>query len=68
MEEGTLVQIPSEIDKAFARYIGVLDADGVDPRELSDLDGEPSHSSLARHEPQHSRGAIHGRRVPRDRR
>lgn len=34
MEEGTLVQIPSEVDKAFARYVGILDADGVDPREL----------------------------------
>lgn len=32
MEEGTLVQIPSEVDKAFERYVGVLDADGVDPR------------------------------------
>jgi hypothetical protein len=35
MEEGTLVQIRSEVDKAFERYIGILDADGVDPRELS---------------------------------
>lgn len=33
MEEGTLVQIQSEVEKAFERYIGVLDADGVDPRE-----------------------------------
>jgi hypothetical protein len=33
MEEGTLVQIKSEVDKAFARYIDVIDADGVDPRE-----------------------------------
>ncbi len=33
MEEGTLVQIQSEVDKAFERYIEVLDADGVDPRE-----------------------------------
>lgn len=33
MEEGTLVQIKSEVDKAFARYVAVLDADGVDPRE-----------------------------------
>jgi hypothetical protein len=32
MEEGTLVQIPSEVDKAFDRYIGALDADGVDPQ------------------------------------
>lgn len=32
MEEGTLVQIPSEVDKAFGRYVGVLDADGADPR------------------------------------
>lgn len=32
MEEGTLVQVPSEVDKAFDRYVGVLDADGVDPR------------------------------------
>lgn len=35
MEEGTLVQIRSEVDKAFQRYIDVLDADGVDPRERS---------------------------------
>jgi len=35
MEEGTLVQIRSEVDKAYERYIGILDADGVDPRELS---------------------------------
>jgi hypothetical protein len=33
MEEGTLVQIKSEVDKAFARYVDILDADGVDPRE-----------------------------------
>ena len=33
MEEGTLVQIPSEVDKAFERYVATLDADGVDPRE-----------------------------------
>lgn len=33
MEEGTLVQINSEVDKAFARYMDILDADGVDPRE-----------------------------------
>ncbi|WP_237159817.1 hypothetical protein [Mycolicibacterium austroafricanum] len=33
MEEGTLVQIRSEVDRAFARYVAVLDADGVDPRE-----------------------------------
>ena len=33
MEEGTLVQIQSEVDKAFERYTGILDADGVDPRE-----------------------------------
>jgi len=33
MEEGTLVQIKSEVDKAFARYVAALDADGVDPRE-----------------------------------
>lgn len=35
MEEGTLVQIPSEADKAFQRYVGVLDADGADPRDRS---------------------------------
>jgi hypothetical protein len=35
MEEGTLVQIRSEVDKAYERYIGILDADGVDPRERS---------------------------------
>lgn len=35
MEEGTLVQIPNEVDKAFERYVGILDVDGVDPRELS---------------------------------
>jgi hypothetical protein len=33
MEEGTLVQIKNEVDKAFARYVDILDADGVDPRE-----------------------------------
>jgi hypothetical protein len=33
MEEGTLVQIKSEVDKAFARYINILDTDGADPRE-----------------------------------
>lgn len=33
MEEGTLVLIKSEVDKAFARYVDILDADGVDPRE-----------------------------------
>lgn len=33
MEEGTLVQIPSEVDKAYERYIEVLDADGADPRD-----------------------------------
>lgn len=33
MEEGTLVQIQSEVDKAFERYIGILNDDGVDPRE-----------------------------------
>lgn len=33
MEEGTLVQIQNEVDKAFERYVGILDADGVDPRE-----------------------------------
>jgi hypothetical protein len=32
MEEGTLVQIPSEVNKAFDRYVAALDADGVDPR------------------------------------
>jgi hypothetical protein len=31
--EGTLVQIKSEVDKAFARCMDVIDADGVDPRE-----------------------------------
>ncbi len=34
MEEGTLVQIPSEVDKAFQRYVGVLEADGADPRDI----------------------------------
>jgi hypothetical protein len=33
MEEGTLVQIQSEVDKAFQRYVEILDAEGVDPRE-----------------------------------
>lgn len=33
MEEGTLIQIQSEVDKAFQRYIDVLDGDGVDPRK-----------------------------------
>jgi hypothetical protein len=33
MEEGTLVQIKSEVDRAFDRYVDVLDSDGVDPRE-----------------------------------
>lgn len=33
MEEGALVLIKSEVDKAFARFIDVIDADGVDPRE-----------------------------------
>lgn len=32
MEEGTLVQIQSEVDKAFKRYMDVLDSDGADPR------------------------------------
>lgn len=32
MEEGTLVQIQTEVDKAFKRYVEVLDLDGVDPR------------------------------------
>lgn len=32
MEEGTLVQIPSEVQKAFERYAAVLGAVGVDPR------------------------------------
>ncbi len=27
MEEGTLVQIPSEVDKAFAHYVGILETD-----------------------------------------
>ncbi|MGE2834682.1 hypothetical protein [Mycobacterium sp. SMC-4] len=30
MEEGTLVQIPSEVDKAFAQYVGVLETDAQD--------------------------------------
>lgn len=33
MEEGTLVQIPGEVDKAFERYSAILDADGADSRE-----------------------------------
>lgn len=33
MEEGTLIQIQSEVDKAFRRYVDVLDGDGVDPRK-----------------------------------
>lgn len=33
MEEGTLIQIQSEVDKAFQRYVDVLDADGVDLRK-----------------------------------
>lgn len=32
MEEGTLVQIPSEAGKAFDRYLAILDSDGADPR------------------------------------
>ncbi|WP_229051470.1 hypothetical protein [Aeromicrobium sp. Leaf350] len=32
MEEGTLVQIQSEVDKAFDRYNEILNAGGVDPR------------------------------------
>ncbi|MFE4833948.1 hypothetical protein ACFRAU_04605 [Arthrobacter sp. NPDC056691] len=32
MEEGTLVRIQSEVDKAFKRYTDVLDSDGADPR------------------------------------
>lgn len=32
MEEGTLVLIPSEVDKAFDRYIAVLDSVGADRR------------------------------------
>ncbi|WP_448222187.1 hypothetical protein [Gordonia iterans] len=32
MEEGTLVQIKSEVDKAFTRYVSILDSEGVDPR------------------------------------
>lgn len=32
MEEGTLVQIPSEVEKAYSRYLAILDADGADPR------------------------------------
>lgn len=35
MEEGTLVQIQSEVDKAFKRYTDVLDSDGADPRARS---------------------------------
>lgn len=33
LEEGTIIQIPAEVDKAFERYTAVLDSDGVDPRE-----------------------------------
>jgi len=33
MEEGTLVQIPSEVNKAFRRYVEVLDEEGLDPRK-----------------------------------
>lgn len=33
MEEGTLVQIPAEVDKAFAQYVEVLEQKGADPRE-----------------------------------
>ncbi|MGY1827013.1 phospholipase D-like domain-containing protein [Blastococcus sp. SYSU DS0541] len=32
MEEGTLVQIPGEVDKAFERYSAILATDGVEPR------------------------------------
>lgn len=32
MEEGTLVQIPSEVDNAFDRYRQVLESHGADPR------------------------------------
>jgi hypothetical protein len=32
MEEGTLVKIQAEVDRAFKRYIDILDADGADPR------------------------------------
>lgn len=33
MEEGTLVQIPEQVDKAFKRYVGVLERKGADPRQ-----------------------------------
>lgn len=33
MEEGTLVQIPEQVDKAFERYVGVLERKGADPRQ-----------------------------------
>jgi phosphatidylserine/phosphatidylglycerophosphate/cardiolipin synthase-like enzyme len=36
MEEGTLVQIPSEVDKAFAQYVAVLESGGADPRNPRD--------------------------------
>lgn len=32
MEEGTLVQIPEQVDKAFQHYVEVLDRRGADPR------------------------------------
>ncbi len=32
MEEGTLVQIPGEVEKAFDRYTAILDSEGADPR------------------------------------
>jgi hypothetical protein len=32
MEEGTLVQIPEQVDKAFQHYVEVLDRKGADPR------------------------------------
>lgn len=32
MEEGTLVRIPSEVQRAFERYVAVLNAEGADPR------------------------------------
>jgi hypothetical protein len=32
MEEGTLVQIPLEVEKAFAQYVVVLNQEGADPR------------------------------------
>lgn len=33
MEEGTLVQIPEQVDRAFERYVGVLERKGADPRQ-----------------------------------